>query len=168
MKEKKSTADLEKEKLEIEIKELKKHWIRKSGFWKFFISFSVAGFTIYMTLTSEIFNIKNETLKYENVLLQYQNKLFRDSIVKFEKYRVSTLKNIEKERSKLSNSIKHDKLFIEGLKKQNLKDQLLNYYEKKMDSLNKLNNLEKILKKAITDENGNYMMTEDGKIMITE
>ena len=79
------TRDLEKEKLRLEIVELKKPWYKKSNYLGILLSFTIAIFTIIWTFKSGIFDKKYENLKLERNILTIEIKEFnvrKDSIQK--------------------------------------------------------------------------------------
>lgn len=112
---------LQKEKLRLEIENLKKKWYKKSDFLKVLLPTTLAIFSLIYALTSGFFSTKSELLELKKEQLQSE-------ITEFEKDKTKLLitnKNLLAKRSQLYDSIKL------------LSDKSNNYENRFRDELNK-------------------------------
>lgn len=187
--------NLEKEKFKLEILELKKEWYKKVHIWSVILPSLFAVITIIIwTIPSGLLDTKYENLKLEKNILTLDIKEFqgkKDSIIRQYKMAVDSLSKLKTELTKkeiiLSNNYKkRETKIVDKLKS---KDEIINYYKSRLDSLTTLiiknSAIIKSLKnnkgsfssdfddsfshsKILTDEKGNYLTTEDGQFLITE
>lgn len=168
--------ELEQKKLELEIKELRKPFYCKSNYLIIIPTLVLAVFSIVISSKSRIFDVKNENLKLEkniltNDIAHFQHK--RDSIQEsFESMvdSISWLKNAvkTKEFELTQNYNEKSRLIIDKLRVENKTEEIIRYYKGQLDSLTKLVIKRKALDDAISDEEGNFILTEDGKYLLFE
>lgn len=168
--------DLEKEKLKLEVSELKKSWIRKPVHFFPMLTFIIALGTIIWSFSSGLINIQFQRLGLEKEKLEKdiylfsiqkdsllkQNKDIRDSLIAVK----SSLK--QSEISYIKSYRAHEKRLSDSLSKFKNQSEICNYYKSKLDSISKLIIKEKIIDKALSTESGQYITTESGELIIPD
>jgi cell division protein FtsB len=103
-----SIKDLEEEKLELEIKELKRHWIKNPQYLQILLPTILAIFSLLYAITSGLFSSKQE-------LLELNKKQLETDITAFQKQKenlVSTNNSLKKEIAKYNDSLKNKNLIL--------------------------------------------------------
>lgn len=161
-------------KLALEITELQKPWYKKANYLSIAPALVIAVFTIFLSIRTGLFDLRNENLKLERNILSLQIVEFtqkRDSIKNSYESMVDSiiwLKNavVTKEIELTRNYEEKNKLFIDKLRSENKLEGIIDYYKGQLDSLTKLTIKKEALGHALTDEDGNYILTEDGKYLM--
>lgn len=166
--------NLEEEKLELEIKELKRSSYWKPEYLKIYLTLAFLVFTLVIAYKTGILDLKSENLKLE------RNRLVLE-IADFEKEKIEvqnqiralkdSLKNISQinhitQKQLLESYKKHEKLLIEKFRSENRTEEIISYYKNKLDSLR--SSIVKIQSadKALTDQDGNILTDQDGNALI--
>ena len=138
-------ADLEKEKLGLEIKDLRTRWFLKPSYLSIMLTATIAIVTFIATVRSGIIDTERKTLELRKAVLEKDIKDFEaerktlvDSIVVF-KDSVSGLKSREREYlTKYKEYQRKERLYIQKLRDENKKDEIIEYYKSRLDSMIKL------------------------------
>lgn len=170
-----SVEELEKKKLEFEIKELKKHWLTKPRYLSILLTAFLALISFIYTVRSGVFDKKYQTLKLEKANLQFEINSFnrkRDSVE-------NEFNILNDSLGKLKYSLKRkeydlfQKIYeMEQLKSEN--SEFLNLIEFYKDQLQNITYVNKKL--GISDEalEGKYeedyesMLSKDGKYLLNK
>ncbi len=113
------------EKINLEIKELKRPWYKKSSN---IITLSIAVITFGLTLRSGIVETTRKELQAEKQLLRDSIQIFKDSI--------NTVKIKNNEYQKAFNEYQQKEMsYLQELREKNKKDEIIEYYKNKLDSL---------------------------------
>jgi hypothetical protein len=162
---------LELSKLEIELRNLRRPWY-KAEFWKNIIYAVFVVITLYWAFTSDIFEIKNENLKFERNKLNSEIAKFtieKDSIYYILTLTKDSLTDIRELLKNVMIGNMYRKIEVEkmgeSLRKMGEFEKMAEYYKQKYDSLNFLIMKTQEIDKVLGTEDGRALMTEDGKLI---
>ncbi len=147
-----SKEDLEKQKLELEVLELKRKWLFKPQYFFSLLTFLLTASTIIWSLSSGVLDIKYQSLLLDKKNLEFDIKKFeekKDSILKSYLNLVDSLNNQKQNLyyldSSLQNSQANEKrLFLEKQAVQLKAKEVTGFYKKTIDSLLKVYETHKI------------------------
>jgi hypothetical protein len=173
----KTLTNLKLEKIELEIKDLKRRWYTRPNYLIAFATLFASVITLIWTLSSGVFSKKYENLQFDKNELSYEIRKFsekRDSIqILFYKTldSLETLKYILKSREEeiVSNYKAQEQLIVDKLRTEDKLEAIITFYKSKLDSLTIV-----VAQKVATNEaeipsnNLPYLTTEDGKVLLTE
>jgi PHD/YefM family antitoxin component YafN of YafNO toxin-antitoxin module len=136
--------DLQSEKLELEILELKKSWYKKPAYLSILLTAFIALATILATLKSGIIDKERKTLELQKAILTFDIrefelkkkhlvdsiKVFKDSVLELRRKEVEFVLKYKEYK-------KREELYIQRLQGEVKKDELIKYYQNRLDSLMK-------------------------------
>lgn len=165
---------LEKEKLKLEIVELRRHWlVRNPVYLSILFNFLVVGFTGLWTFKSGILDVRKENLELDKKALVLDIKEFhakKDSIAMQYNRAIDSLNLLKKilKTKEIELAKNYKKLEVQNIDRLKTKDEIINYYKSKLDSLTTLIIKNSAINKGLTDGKGNYITTSDGQIIMAD
>jgi len=173
-----SKDELEQKKLELEIKELKRHWLKNPKYLGILLTIILAIISLAWTLTSGVFDKKYQTLKLEKASLQFEINNFnikRDSVKKEFNILNDSLRKLKYALKRKEYDLFQRIYELGKLKSEN--NEYLEQIEFYKEQLHFFSNFNKQI--GITDEalEGKYeddyesavgLLSEDGKFILTK
>lgn len=167
-----SKNEYEVKKLDLEIKELQKPWWKKHTYLGILLTTLIAGATAFGAFRSGVFDVKYERLQLEKVKLELDARFLSNKYKRIADSLSVIARSLENKKLAMINEYKRDEKKHLTLLKS--KDEIINYYKTKCDSLTNLIIKIKSIKKTLgefdnsfsndflLDNSGNILLNEDG------
>lgn len=165
---------LEKEKRELEIKELKRRWFQRADYLKLVLTAIILVVTVYLTNKTGILDSRKENLRLESNILILDIKEFKleksglKNEISLKKDSLMNMRRVNKKIQKrlIESTSNEEKLKIAKLRAENKTEEIIIFYKSKVDSLKMTIIKSKELQNAWTDQDGNKLTDQDGNYLM--